>query len=466
MNSLIDESTDDSRDTYATTTTTNTNSRVTDTVATITTGEKVNSSLSTISPHIHHAMSIATIASSSSSSLSQQQEKQQIQSNDSDQYQVQTFLASCNLSQYYNLMIQEGFDQLEALFEVTEIDLEQMGVKRGHRRLLQRAIANNKRKSIISPLLLNNNNNNHYHPHHQNHQNLDYFGSNDPSEGDFTRDPSILLTSPKSHPFLTRGNLSHHASVSSMSLGGSTQTSSSNDEDMVTSENINKIWKRRYRRKARIDNNAPKKPPSAYVMFSNDIRMELKEQNLSFTTLSKITGDRWKNLEPNERKFYEIKADYAKDDYILAQAKYQLTDEHKQYQQYLSEFRMRHASSVNKPRKRLRSIEQKETDPSPSPCESMISDPPAINESAMTMDPSSELEQEHDPSSIHANSNMIPPPPQETRYPYWLLNDNTPSTPIMNTSNRPISTTSPSSSSFLSNMSDVIYPNQQSQSEE
>ncbi|KAI7850024.1 high mobility group box domain-containing protein [Circinella umbellata] len=269
-------------------------------------------------------MAIATIASSSTSS----QQEQQQQSNDSatDQYQIKAFLASCNLSQYYNVMIQEGFEQLEALFEVTEIDLEQMGVKRGHRRLLQRAIANSKRKSAISPLILNNNH----------------------SNNNFTRDPSILLTSPKSHPSFTGGNLSHHASVSSMSLGGSTQTSSSNDEDMVTSENINKIWKRRYRRRARIDHNAPKKPPSAYVMFSNDIRMELKEQNLSFTTLSKITGDRWKNLEPNERKFYEVKADYAKDDYILAQAKYQLTDEHKQYQQYLSEFRMRHASSGKK----------------------------------------------------------------------------------------------------------------------
>ena len=152
---------------------------------------------------------------------------------------------------------------------------------------------------------------------------------------DFTRDQSILLTLPKSHPSSTGagggGNVivSHHASVGSMSVSGGTHTSSSNDEDMVTSENINKIWKRRYRRRARIDNNAPKKPPSAYVMFSNDIRAELKAQNLSFTMLSKITGDRWKNLEPNERKFYEVKADYAKDDYILAQAKYQLTDEHK-----------------------------------------------------------------------------------------------------------------------------------------
>ncbi|KAI9497743.1 hypothetical protein BDB00DRAFT_803850 [Zychaea mexicana] len=168
-------------------------------------------------------------------------------------------------------------------------------------------------------------------------------------------------------------------------MSGGAQTSSSNDEDMVTSENIHKMWKRKYRRRAKADGNAPKKPPSAYVMFSNEVRAELKEQNLSFTALSKITGDRWKNLNPNERKLYEIKAAYAKEDYILALSKYEVTDEHRQYQQYLNEFRMRHDSPGVKPRKRTRSIERRFELACMSPCESMVSDPlSAISSSTIT----------------------------------------------------------------------------------
>ncbi|KAI8141798.1 hypothetical protein BJV82DRAFT_617570 [Fennellomyces sp. T-0311] len=331
--------------------------------------------------------------------------------------QVRRFLANCNLSQYSNTMIHEGFDQLEALLEVTEQDLEQMGVKRGHRRLLQRAISNARRLSSLSLLFSN--------------QNPDYFGSSDHPEraGDPTRDQLVLLTPPTSHASAGAAAVSHRASVSSMSTGA--QTSSSNDEDMVTSENLSRVWKRKYRRHAKADDNAPKKPLSAYVMFSNEIRVELKDQNLSFTTLSKVTGDRWKKLSPNERKFYEIKAAYAKQDYAVALAKYELTDEHKQYQQYLSEFRMRHESAVAKPGKRSRSTERR-ADMSPS--ESIfIPDPPSYPT---------------DPYSIPNSPPRRPPDPaassNEARiYPYWLLNDNA----------------NDQSASHPSSSTDVIYPN-------
>ena len=107
----------------------------------------------------------------------------------------------------------------------------------------------------------------------------------------------------------------------------------------------------------------------------------------------------------------------------------------------------------------------------------MMSDPPATNEllseSVTTIDniesSSSQPEQDDDPQPINNSPTITAPPPQETRYPYWLLNDNTPSTPTISTSDRQISTTtrtpSSSPSSFLSNMSDVIYPNQRSQSD-
>ena len=106
----------------------------------------------------------------------------------------------------------------------------------------------------------------------------------------------------------------------------------------------------------------------------------------------------------------------------------------------------------------------------------MMSDPPATNEllteSVTTIDniESSSSQQDDDPQPINNTPTITAPPPQETRYPYWLLNDNTPPTPAISAGDRQISatarTSSPSSpSSFLSNMSDVIYPNQRSQSD-
>lgn len=87
--------------------------------------------------------------------------------------------------------------------------------------------------------------------------------------------------------------------------------------------------KRKYRRHAKADKNAPVKPPSAYVMFSNQVRSELKDYNMSFTDLAKIVGDRWKSITPDEKEVYERTATKAKEEYLDALAKYEKTDEHK-----------------------------------------------------------------------------------------------------------------------------------------
>ncbi|KAL0091330.1 hypothetical protein J3Q64DRAFT_1709508 [Phycomyces blakesleeanus] len=61
-----------------------------------------------------------------------------------DQQMVKAFLSDNCLSQYCERMIDEGFDQLRSVYDVTESDLASMGVKRGHRRMLQKAIADAK----------------------------------------------------------------------------------------------------------------------------------------------------------------------------------------------------------------------------------------------------------------------------------------------------------------------------------
>lgn len=137
---------------------------------------------------------------------------------------------------------------------------------------------------------------------------------------------------------------------------------SSTEEEAVTSDNIHRIWKRKYHRHPKPDTNAPIKPPSAYVMFSNDVRAELKQQNKSFTDLAKIIGDRWKSISPDEKEFYETNALKAREEYLKQIEEYQKTDNYNKYQQYLSEFKAENeaaARPVGRPRKRqVKAIQQ------------------------------------------------------------------------------------------------------------
>lgn len=104
---------------------------------------------------------------------------------------------------------------------------------------------------------------------------------------------------------------------------------SSTEEEAVTCENVHRLWKRKYYRHAKPDSNAPLKPSSAYVMFSNDVRAELKQQNKSFTDLAKIIGDRWKNISAEEKELYETNALEAREDYLQKIEEYQKTESYK-----------------------------------------------------------------------------------------------------------------------------------------
>ncbi|KAG1472217.1 hypothetical protein G6F56_001673 [Rhizopus delemar] len=68
--------------------------------------------------------------------------------------QIETFLNIYKLSQYYETFIDEGFDQIPCLLDITESDLVSLNVKRGHRRLLQRAIATARGVPISSPITI------------------------------------------------------------------------------------------------------------------------------------------------------------------------------------------------------------------------------------------------------------------------------------------------------------------------
>ncbi|KAI9253606.1 hypothetical protein BY458DRAFT_535796 [Sporodiniella umbellata] len=130
--------------------------------------------------------------------------------------------------------------------------------------------------------------------------------------------------------------------------------SSNDDNDSIQSDTTPK---RKYRRHAKPDRNAPIKPPSAYIMFSNDSRAQWKEKSLTFTELAKRVGEKWKHLSYPEKKTYERKAMLAKDEYLAALETYRQTDAHRQYQAYLQEFKKRQEESnrmIERARKRAK----------------------------------------------------------------------------------------------------------------
>jgi hypothetical protein len=98
------------------------------------------------------------------------------------------------------------------------------------------------------------------------------------------------------------------------------------DDDDVSN---NAPLKRKYRRHPKRDKHAPIKPPSAYIMFSNDARAQLKNQNMSFVEIAKYVGDSWKNLDPVQKQAYEKTAMGENDKYIERLNQYRKTPEYK-----------------------------------------------------------------------------------------------------------------------------------------
>jgi hypothetical protein len=74
-----------------------------------------------------------------------------------------------------------------------------------------------------------------------------------------------------------------------------------------------------------------------------DIRELLKGQELSFTEIAKVVGERWQVLPSEEREACERQANGAKERYYAELAEYKKTPQYDAYQKYLEEFRAKHA---------------------------------------------------------------------------------------------------------------------------
>ncbi|KAJ4408162.1 hypothetical protein N0V91_003511 [Didymella pomorum] len=201
-------------------------------------------------------------------------------------------LARLGLAQYSEVFATEGFDTWETVLDITESDLNHLNVKLGHRRKLQRAIAESRGQSSDRPLSI-------------------ALARGASAEGSYRSDDSANEGKGKQNPAAGEGT-----------TGTST--------------------KRKYRRHPKPDENAPERPPSAYVIFSNQVRELLKGQDLSFTEIAKVVGERWQVLPAEEREACERQANGAKEKYYAGLSEYKKTPQYDAYQKYLEEFRAKH----------------------------------------------------------------------------------------------------------------------------
>ncbi|KAG2203905.1 hypothetical protein INT47_007488 [Mucor saturninus] len=241
--------------------------------------------------------------------------------------------------------------------EITEEDLIALNVKRGHRRVIQRGIATlngvpqNQPLNVIAPVsvtppcpdLTRSNGNNSSEG--SSYNTSGYGSMSSPRHPTCVGQKYDINTNYPSNPSLTEHTTEIQPPADKPSTSdvekdipvvvenARSSSFSSNDED------ADAPLKRKYRRHPKPDKKAPIKPPSAYIMFSNDARSQLKDYGMSFVEIAKYVGDQWKNLSINQKQQYERTAMRAKDLYIEELHAYSQTDDYKKYQIYLNNFK-------------------------------------------------------------------------------------------------------------------------------
>merc|ERR1712224_780523 len=90
------------------------------------------------------------------------------------------------------------------------------------------------------------------------------------------------------------------------------------------------------------DKSAPKRPMSAYFIFSNEMRPRIREElgTTDFGTIAKKVKELWNNLTDSDKGKYQAKADKAKAAYQIKLEKYRKSEQYAQYQEKLSAFKL------------------------------------------------------------------------------------------------------------------------------
>ena len=125
--------------------------------------------------------------------------------------------------------------------------------------------------------------------------------------------------------------------------------------------------KRSYRHHPKPDPNAPERPYSAYVLFSNHVREQVKDENLPFPELSRQVGVRWQNLLPQEKERWKKLAAGPWEAYKEKVSAYQQTEKYKDYKLYVESFKSAQANKQrgNPPKQQRKSSSFTATYPTP-----------------------------------------------------------------------------------------------------
>jgi hypothetical protein len=200
-----------------------------------------------------------------------------------DEMELSKVLLRYGLSEYEERLIENGFESWDTVMAITEADMGELNFKLGHRRKLQRAI--------------------------------------------FEHSTSVTSKEDSLSANLARPSRAH---------------------SLVESQHIDQLQsplsptrtKRAYRRRPQPDYNAPRRPNTAYVLFSNHVRNNETPSGLSFTELAKETGRRWAELSHEEREnVWDKPAAKLMQEYRTELEQYKKTEDYHTHQQYLEEFK-------------------------------------------------------------------------------------------------------------------------------
>lgn len=201
--------------------------------------------------------------------------------------ELDDIFADLGIAQYLDIFLEQGFDTWETILDITESDFDTLGVKLGHRRKLQRRIA-------------------------------DFRGiSADTSLGS----PGAVAAAEYRSGEERKGSVKGDSKPPAGKHGA----------------------KRKYRRHPKSDENAPERPPSAYVIFSNKMRDDMKGRQLSFTEIAKLVGEHWQSQSPEEKDVFEQQAFAQRERFNAEMAEYKKTENYATYTAYLAEFKARQA---------------------------------------------------------------------------------------------------------------------------
>merc|ERR1712080_398955 len=91
------------------------------------------------------------------------------------------------------------------------------------------------------------------------------------------------------------------------------------------------------------DKNQPKRPMSAYIFFSNEMRPKIQKSlgTKEFAPVAKEISEAWAKLDEGSKAKYQAKNEKAKAKYAKDLAKYQQSKKYEQYQQIVTDWKLK-----------------------------------------------------------------------------------------------------------------------------